>query len=76
MINEEIYDFAEEQGYETVREGKPWNGYNVYIPGFKGKGVAYVGYPLVILEKNGEIRMSTVEESFEYLDFSDPVDEE
>ena len=70
-----ILDFAIEQGYSGVKKGKDWNGYEVYIPHYSSNKTAYVGYPLVILVKDGEIRMSDLDESIEYLNFTDPLEE-
>lgn len=61
---ESMLDEMEAEGYE---KGKPWKGYNVYIP--KYSGGPKIGLPYVLLEKDGKIRYSTTEESFEYLDF-------
>ncbi len=64
-MNEKITQFATENGYSGAEFLKTWNGYNVYEPMFDdvepGEFVS-VGLPLVILEKDGKIRMSTPEE--------------
>ena len=64
-MNENIARFAIENGYSGAEFLQIWHGYNVYQPMFDGTEpgeVVSVGLPLVILEKNGKIRMSTPEE--------------
>ena len=51
----------------TYFKGKEYKGYNVFVPEFK-KNVT-IGYPYVILAKDGEVRLSNEEESVEYLNF-------
>ncbi len=75
-MNEKVILFAKERGYLGVEIGKIWNGYQVFEPYFSKKDVSYNGFPLVILVKNNEIRMSTPEESIDYLNFSNPVDDD
>lgn len=53
-------------GADSCKRGKDWNGYEVYIPVYGNGG--YVGLPLVVLVKDGDVRISTEEEAFEYLD--------
>ena len=78
MITEKkILNFALKRGYDYVKKTDTvWKGYQVFKPCFDGVGVAYVGYPLVILVKDNEIRMSTADESLEILDIMYPNDEE
>jgi hypothetical protein len=67
MLNK-INKFAEKNGYDGAKEtGFTWNGYSVYDPYFSGSGVAFTGYPYVILVKDEKIRMSTKEESLKIL---------
>lgn len=68
MNNERIIAYAKEQGYETAVYLNQWHGYDVYEPVYDSKCAACIGVPLVILVKNNEIRMSTVDEAFEHLD--------
>lgn len=45
-----------------------WNGYTVYVPVFNN--VAYTGLPVVILEKDGDFRLSDSQETFDYFDYA------
>lgn len=59
--------FAEESGYIGAEYLQEWKGYSVFNPVYS-KETATIGLPYVILVKNEKARMSTVEETFEYLD--------
>lgn len=50
---------------DKAEKGKEWKGYEVYVPVYSQP--ALVGLPLVILVKGNEQRISTPEESLEYL---------
>jgi len=63
-----IIEFAKKQGYDDAVYLNKWNDYDVYEPVFNEDGVAYVGPPLIILAKDKEIRMSTIEEAYQHLD--------
>lgn len=67
-LEEKILDVIDDLGADDYEEGLAWNGYNVYIPVYDEEST--VGLPLVILEKGGEVRLSSGAESLEYLDFS------
>lgn len=49
-------------------QGKNFKGFNVFIPEFKKNII--IGYPYVIFAKNGIARLSTNEESIEYLNYN------
>ena len=66
-MNKYIKELLEDLGTKSCKTGIPWKGYNVYIPQYKGNPC--IGLPYVILEKGEEVRISTPEESEEYLDF-------
>lgn len=78
MIKEtEIKKFAQDNGYEGAEKTDvQFDGYVVYNPTFSSKGVNFVGYPLVILVKDNDIRLSTEDESLEILKMLYPNDEE
>jgi len=68
MKIEEIIAFAGKQGYDGVRSLGKWKEYDAYEPTYDHatkEEPAYVGLPLMILVKDDEIRMSTVEEALE-----------
>lgn len=78
MTKEKILNFAKEKGYDNVEYAGKWRGYEVYKPGVDygtEKEPAIIGLPLIILVKGNEIKLSTVDEAFAYLD-SLPDDEE
>lgn len=52
---------------EDFKRGKKWKGYNVYEPIYKEEYTG--GFPKIVLEKDGEARISTHEECFAYMDF-------
>ena len=62
-----IKQFAKDNGYETVKKLKHWNGYEVYEPIMEKGTISFIGPPLVILVKGDEIRMSTVDEAYKQL---------
>lgn len=66
-MKEEILSLAEELNADGVKQGKSWKGYEVFIPQYK-KG-SCVGFPYVILVKDGNARICTEKESTEYLHF-------
>jgi hypothetical protein len=66
-LNEKILDLVDDLGADDYEEGRAWNGYKVYIPVYDEEST--VGLPLVILEKGGEVRISTGAEAMEYLDY-------
>lgn len=53
-----------------------WNGYTVYEPVYSTK--VCIGFPLIVLVKGEEVRISTNKESIEYLDqkYGNEEDEE
>ena len=66
-VSNDILDMLEVyKQYEVVFvKSKDYKDYNVFVPKFKNNPI--IGYPYIILTKNGETRLSTVEESLEYL---------
>jgi hypothetical protein len=68
--------FARSCGYDSAKPSKTkWNEYDVYEPIYSKSGVAFTGYPYVILVKGKEIRMSTEEESLKILSIMYPNEE-
>ena len=68
MTLDAITKFAKKQGYSSVKELKPWNGYKVYEPVFDDDSIAFIGLPLVILVKGQKIRLSTPDEALKMID--------
>lgn len=63
-LKKEIKNFAKYHGYEDAKYIGKWREYKVYEPIFSKGEISYIGLPLVILvNKKGEIRMSTDEEA-------------
>ncbi len=63
-----VEEFSKLRGYDSFKYENDWEGYKVYKPIRKELvGVqARTGYPLRILERCGECRMTTPEESLRY----------
>ena len=53
-----------------------WNGYTVYDVWAKSNEGTCVGYPQFALEKNGAIRLSTMEETLQIMAFTRDTDNE
>lgn len=68
MSIEKIVTYAKSQGYKTVEYLQQWRDCDVYEPIYDEKEIAYIGLPLKILVKGEEIRMTTPDEAFEFLD--------
>ena len=66
-MNKYVIELLEDLNATSWKKGISWKGYNVYIPQYKGNPC--IALPYVILEKGREVRISTPEESEEYLDF-------
>jgi len=63
-----IISFAKENGYDSAVYVCKWRKYEVYEPIFQNTDINIVGIPYMIFVEGTEIRMSTVDETFEYLD--------
>lgn len=61
-------------GASRYKKSVPWNGYDVYKPVYTE--MAYRGLPLVVLVKDGKVRLSTPDETLDYTDFLYPSDED
>lgn len=71
MTREQINAFAKKWGYDGTEYQGKWRGYDVYEPTTKGAtetDPAIIGLPLIILVKGNDIRLSTPDEAFAYLD--------
>ena len=71
MDQDKVKEYAVAQGYESFVYYGEWDGYQVYEPVYpsgEGEDYACVGIPLVILVKEGEIRMSDIDETFRFYD--------
>ena len=66
-MEEKILELIEELGASKYKKGVDWNGYQVYIPEYKGNPC--IGLPYVVLVKGDEVRISTEDESLKYLDY-------
>lgn len=66
-VKEAIDALVDELGAENVQERGEWNGYTVYEPQYSQMPV--IGYPYVILVKGDEVRISTVDESLDYINY-------
>lgn len=61
-------------GASRYKKSVPWKGYEVYKPVYTE--FAFRGHPYVVLVKGDRVRLSTPEESIEYLGFSTPLGED
>lgn len=78
MTKKEITAFAKKNGYDGADPIGKWKEYDAYEPYIKNTSEEepfFSGPPLMILVKDDEIRMSTVEEAFEQLDEMDDEEE-
>ena len=68
MNKDKIQNFAKENGYiKAIYKGE-WKEYEVYEPIYsESEEVSYIGYPLMILVKDDQIRLTTPDESLELL---------
>ena len=71
---EAIKGMMAEIGASRYKKGVPWKGYEVYKPVYTE--FAFRGHPYVVLVKGDRVRLSTPEESIEYLGFSTPPGED
>ena len=67
-LKTEIQELMEELFADSYKRGTDWNGYEVYEPVYKKE--ITLGPPLVVFVKNGEAKISSPEESFDYLKFT------
>lgn len=66
---DDVTKFAQEHGYKGAKYIGNWKEYKVYEPYVSENEVSFTGLPLVILvNNNGEIRMSTSDEAMATLD--------
>lgn len=63
-----IAECMEALGADGYRKGNSWKGYDIYIPDYKKP--VYIGFPYVVMVKEKEVRLSTEEESLDYLSYS------
>ena len=68
MTIDKVVSFAVENGYEGAKFLRDWNGYKCYEPIVNDNDISFCGPLFIILVKDDEIRMSTPEEAFLYLD--------
>ena len=65
-MNKLIKELIKDLGGCDYKRGVDWKGYKVYIPQYEGNPC--IGLPYVVLKKGEDIRISTPEESLDYLD--------
>lgn len=64
----EIVEFAKSKGFEDTQYICDWRGFKCYELILRKGRVSFTGMPLLALEDSeGNIRMSTAKESFEWL---------
>lgn len=67
-MREKIREYAHYLHADGVKRGIDYKGYKVYVPVYEKE--VKIGLPYVIFEKNRKIRLSTITEAFDYLDYS------
>lgn len=65
-VKERVEEATAALSAKKYRSGAKWNGYDVYIPEYDQ--FSYVGLPFIVLVRGDEVRISTEDEAFEYLD--------
>ena len=73
-MDTKVKEAIESLGTSYAEKGPDFKGYEVYIPSYSGDPC--IGFPLVVLKKGDEVRVSTIEECLEYLDLTNPSTEE
>lgn len=69
--------FTKETGYYPTHYLGDWKGYKVHEPDlYLGDEPIYIGYPLVVLEKDNKFRISEPEESIEIMKALRPEDDD
>ena len=72
-----IEEFVDNDEYlDSFQYRMDWNGYKVYYAWFKAYEGTCTGYPHFALERNGEIRLSELEETIKIMDTFPYTDEE
>lgn len=61
-----ILEFAKKQGYTDVEPLGTWRGYDVYDLIYEQED-SCIGWPLMAMVKNDTIRLSTLEETMQYM---------
>jgi hypothetical protein len=64
-----VEELKRELGAKSLRGPIKWNGFEVFVPEYKGS--PKIGLPYVILKKGEIVRMSTVNESFDFMDWEE-----
>ena len=67
-MDKKVLEVIKALNADRAKRGADFKGYEVYIPVYSGE--VTVGFPLVVMKKGDEVRLSTEEESLEYLDCS------
>lgn len=66
-MTDTIRELAFDLNANGVKRGKDYKGYKVFEPVYNKE--CFIGLPYVILVKDNKARISTAEESLDYLDF-------
>lgn len=69
-------EFAKKKGWAPIRYQGEWKEYKIYEPYNEYEEGLKIGYPLVVMEKDGKARMSTPDESLEILNYFYTEDDE
>lgn len=69
-IKAKVEELATLLGADRCKKSKSWKGYTVFVP--KYDEFVIIGIPYVILVRKKSVRLSTINESLAYLNFSNP----
>lgn len=63
-----VKEYAKQHGFATARKLKPWNGTECWEAVFsETEETSYIGYPKIILHRNGVFRFATDAEALAYI---------
>jgi len=66
-----VLEFARKNGFKDIRQLRPWRGFAcweaLYFDTEKIDNDAYIGFPQIILEKGGRLRMAGYDEAMAFI---------
>lgn len=66
-MNDKIKELLNELNADGVKTGVDFKGYKIYEPVYDKP--VYIGYPYIIMENDREVRLSTEQESVDYIGY-------
>ena len=65
-MDEKVLNELKKLGTDMAEKGPDFNGYEVFKPVYRGNPA--IGLPLIVLKKGDEVRISTPDEAFAFID--------